>query len=73
MTVIHPRANPTAYRTARLATVLTVPALDPWRRAPRGSSLNGDAAVHRGYIILTTREQAAAPDIVNGDQPVYEW
>jgi hypothetical protein len=73
VTVIRPRADPTAYRTARLATMLTVPALRSLeKRAAEEARLNGDASVHRGYIMLTTREQAAAPDIVNGDQPVYE-
>ena len=73
VTVIHPRANPTAYRTARLATMSTVPALRSLEKSAADEArLNGDASVHRGYIILTTREQAAAPDIVNGDQPVYE-
>jgi hypothetical protein len=72
VTVIHPRANPTAYRTA-LATMLTVPALRSLEKSAADEArLNGDASVHRGYIILTTREQAAAPDIVNSDQPVYE-
>lgn len=71
--VIHPRANPTAYRTAQLATTLTVPALKSLEKGAAAEARgNGDASVHRGYIILTTREQAAAPDIVNGDQPVYE-
>lgn len=73
VTVVHPRANPSAYRTARLATTLTVPALASLEKSAAAEArLNGDASVHRGYVILTTREQAAAPDIVNGDQPVYE-
>jgi hypothetical protein len=73
VTVIHPRASPTAYRTARLATPLTVPALRSLEKVASGEALgNGDVSVHRGYIILTTRQQAAAPDIVNSDQPVYE-
>ncbi len=73
VTVIHPRADTTAYRTARWATMLTVPALRSLERSAADEArLNGDASVHRGYIILTTREQAAAPDVVNGDQPVYE-
>jgi hypothetical protein len=73
VTVIRPRANPTAYRTAHVASDLTVPALRSLERsAAADARLNGDTSVHRGYIILTTREQAAAPDIVNGDQPVYE-
>jgi hypothetical protein len=55
------------------ATMLSVPALRSLEKgADDEARLNGDASVHRGYIILTTREQAAAPDIVNGDQPVYE-
>jgi hypothetical protein len=73
VTVIGPRVNPTAYRTAQRATMLSVPALRSLEKgADDEARLNGDASVHRGYIILTTREQAAAPDIVNGDQPVYE-
>ena len=73
VTVIHPRANPTAYRTAQLATMLTMPALSSLEKSAAAEArLNGDASVHHGYIILTTREQAAAPDIVNSDQPVYE-
>lgn len=73
VTVVHPRANPTAYRNAQLATMLTVPALKSLEKGTAAEARgNGDASVHRGYIILTTREQAAAPDIVNGDQPVYE-
>ena len=73
VTVIHPRANPSAYRTAQLATMLNVPALKSLEKGTAAEARgNGDASVHRGYIILTTREQAAAPDIVNGDQPVYE-
>jgi hypothetical protein len=73
VTVIHPRPNPTAYRTAQLATMLTVPALRSLEKIAAAEARgNGDASIHHGYIILTTREQAAAPDIVNGDQPVYE-
>jgi hypothetical protein len=73
VTVVRPRPNPTAYRTARVATTLTVPALKALEKSTAGEArLNGDTSVHRGYIILTTREQAAAPAIVNGDQPVYE-
>ena len=73
VTVIHPRANLTAYRTAQLATMLTVPALRSLEKSAAAEARgNGDASVRRGYIILTTRQQAAAPDIVNGDQPVYE-
>ncbi len=73
VTVIHPRANPTAYRTARVATTLTVPALRSLEKSAAAEArLNGDASVHSGSIILTTREQAAAPDVVNGDQTVYE-
>ena len=73
MTVIHPRVNATAYRAAPLATKFTVPALSSLEKSATDEArVNGDASVHRGYIILTTREQAAAPDIVNGDQPVYE-
>ncbi len=73
VTVIHPRSNPTAYRTAQLATVRTVPALSSLEKnAAAEVRLNGDVSVHRGYIILTTREQAAAPAIVNSDQAVYD-
>lgn len=73
VTVVHPRANPTAYSTAQFATTLTVPALRSLEKsAADAARLNDDASVHSGYIILTTREQAAAPDIVNSDQPVYE-
>jgi len=73
VTVIHPRADATAYRTARSASTLTVPALGSLKKSAADEArVNGDASVHRGYIILTTREQAAAPEIVNGDQPVYQ-
>jgi hypothetical protein len=73
VTVIHPRADSTGYRTARLATTLTVPDLRSVEKsAANEARLNGDASVHRGYVILSTREQAAAPDLVNSDQPVYE-
>ena len=73
VSVVHPRANPTAYRTAQLATALTVPALRSLEKsAAEEARLNGDASVHGGYIVLTSREQAAAPDIVNGNQPVYQ-
>ena len=72
VTVIHPRANRTAYRTAKWATMLTLPALKALEKGAAAEARgNGDASVHRGYIILTgTAEQAAAPDIVNGDEPV---
>jgi hypothetical protein len=73
VTVIHPRTNTTAYSAAPLATTLAVPALSSLEKnAADEARLNGDASVHSGYVILTTREQAAGPDIVNGDQPVYE-
>jgi hypothetical protein len=73
VTVIHPRSNAAAYRTARLATTLTVPALKSLESsAATEARVNGDTSVHRGYIILTTRGREAAPDIVNSDQPVYE-
>ena len=73
VTVIHPRANLSAYRAAPLATMPTVPALTSLEESAADEArLNGDVSVHRGYIILTTRERAAAPDIVNGDQPVYK-
>jgi hypothetical protein len=73
VTVIHPRADPTAYGTAQMATPLAVPALRSLEKVAGDEAVgNGDASIHRGYIIMTTREQAAAPDIVNSDQPVYE-
>ncbi len=73
VTVIQPHADATAYRTARLATMLTVPALRFLEKsAANEARVNGDASVHSGYVILTTREPAASPDIVNSDQPVYE-
>jgi len=73
VSVIHPRTNPTAYRSAPWATRLTVPAIRSIKKSVAAEArLNGDASVHRGYIILSTREQAAAPAVVNGDQPVYE-
>ena len=63
VTVIHPRANPTSYCLARLATVLSVPALRSLEKSAAAEArANGDAFVDRGYIILTTSEQAAAPD-----------
>ena len=56
-----------------MATMLTVPALRSLEKSAAAEARgNGDASVRRGFILLTTREQAAAPDIVNGDQPVYE-
>jgi hypothetical protein len=72
MTVIPPRPNPTAYRSAQVATTWTVPALKSLEKSEADEArLNGDTTVHHGYIILTTRQRAAAPDIVNSDQPVY--
>jgi len=56
-----------------MATIMTVPALRSLEKSAADEArLNGDPSVHRGYVILTTREQATAPDIVNSDQPVYE-
>jgi hypothetical protein len=53
--------------------MLNVPALRSLEKSVVAEARgNGDASVHRGYVILTTREQAAAPAIVNSDQPVYE-
>jgi hypothetical protein len=73
VTVIHPRSDPTAYRTAHLATVLTVPAIRSLEtRAAASARENGDTSIHRGYVILTTREQEVAPAIVDSDQAVYE-
>jgi hypothetical protein len=49
VTVIHPRTDPTAYRTAHLATVLTVPALSSLERGAAAEARgNGDTSVHRG-------------------------
>lgn len=55
VTVIYPRANPIAYRAAPLATRLTVPTLRSLEESAADEArVNGDASVHRGYIILTT-------------------
>jgi len=56
-----------------LATALTVPALRSLEQtAADEARANGDVSVHRGYIILTTRERAVARDFVNSDQAVYQ-
>ena len=61
--VITPRRNRSAYRVAPAATLVTVPNLRQLQAvAPEMARENRDATVHRGYVILTTREQAAAPE-----------
>jgi hypothetical protein len=71
--VIKPRPNPSAFRNPPKATERRIPALRRLQQEARAdANTNGDPAVHHGFIVLTSREQAAAPDVVNSDRPVYE-
>jgi hypothetical protein len=71
--VIKPRSNPSAFHNPPTATERTVPGLRSLQRGARVDAIrNGDSAVHHGFIVLTSREQAAAHDVVNSDRPVYE-
>jgi len=71
--VTKPRPSDTAFLNPPKAEASSVPDLAALQRIARGlARQNGDPALHHGYIALTLREQAAAPDIVNSNQPVYQ-
>jgi hypothetical protein len=73
VTVIGPRPNPGAFRDPPVATPELVPVLHRLQQAAQAEVVaNQHSGVHHGYIVITSRERAAAPDLVNSDQPVYQ-
>jgi hypothetical protein len=63
----------TAFLNPPKAETASVPDLTFLKMYARNlATQDGDSALHHGYVALTSREQAAAPDVVNSNQPVYQ-
>lgn len=66
-------STPPRLGRAQPATPAELPHLAALRKvAEQTVRLNGDAGLHDGWLVLTTRQQAAGGEVVNSDQPVYE-